>query len=114
MNTSTRTIVRVALVAFALGLGLSASCEKKKTDSPDDGAKKDDTASKDDGAKKDEGSTLCTEYGTCDECIAGEMAKGKSESAADTECGAAVIGCWTTWKKPVVCHGKEHKEKPKK
>ncbi len=84
------------LVAFALGLGLGVSggCEKKKSDSPDGG----------DG----DGGNLCTEYGSCDECIDGQVAKGKSEGEAETECGAAVTGCWTTWDKPVKCHGKEH------
>lgn len=74
---------------------MSGGCEKKKSDSPD-------------GGGGDKGGTLCTEYGTCDECIAGQTAKGKNEGEAETECGAAVAGCWTTWKKPVVCHGKEH------
>lgn len=82
------------LVAFALGIGVgvSAGCEKK-TNSPD------------------EGGNLCTTYSTCDECIAGQQANGASKGAAQTECGAAVAGCWTTWEKPIVCDGKEHKGK---
>ena len=83
------------LLAFALGIGMSVSvgCEKK-TKSPDD-----------------EGGNLCTAYSTCDECIAGQQANGASKGAAQTECGAAVAGCWTTWEKPIVCDGKEHSGK---
>jgi hypothetical protein len=77
----------------AFGVGLAAACEKKGSKSPDDG-----------------NSNLCTEYGTCDECIEGQQSKGNSLGEAETECGAAVTGCWTTWEKPVKCHGKEHKK----
>lgn len=46
---------------------------------------------------------LCADYSSCDECIAGQVARGFKKGAAETQCGAAVTGCWTTWKKPVVC-----------
>jgi hypothetical protein len=88
--------MRTALVAIALGIGMSAACEKKKSKAPDDDV-----------------GNLCTEYKTCDACIDGLVASGDSEGSAETQCGAAVLGCWTTWEKPIVCHGKEHKEKPK-
>lgn len=86
------------LAAFALGIGMgmSAGCDKQ-------------TKSPEDGQEKKEGGNLCTEYSTCDECIAGQQAKGESKGAAQTECGAAVTGCWTTWEKPVVCDGEEKK-----
>lgn len=85
------------LVAFALGIGtgVSVGCEKQ-SNAPGDG---------------DKSTNLCTEYSTCDECIAGQQAKGETKGSAQTECGAAVTGCWTTWEKPVVCDGKEHKGK---
>jgi hypothetical protein len=87
------------LLCALFGLGLALSCEKKEARSP--------------GSDSD-GSTLCTKYATCDECIAGEQKEdGISEGEAETECGAAVLGCWTTWDKPISCHGKKHDEKPK-
>jgi hypothetical protein len=74
----------------ALGVGLAAACTKEETRSPGD-----------------EGN-LCTDYGTCNECITGLQTRGSSEGEAQTQCGAAVIGCWTTWDKPVVCGGKTY------
>jgi hypothetical protein len=90
--------VRALLVA-ALGIGIYVGCEKQETRSP---------GAEDDG----ETSNLCTEYGTCDQCIAGQQAKGNSRGSAETECGAAVLGCWTTWDKPIKCGDKTHDEKP--
>jgi hypothetical protein len=81
----------------AFALGLTWGCEKKETNSPDDEGK---------------GGNLCKDYNTCDECIAGQQAKGVDEGEAETQCGAAVMGCWTTWKKPIVCGGKKHDEDP--
>ena len=104
MKTPTSTLVRsFSVVAFALGLamGVSVGCEKKESSKPEDGDKK-------------KSGNLCEAYETCDECIAGQQAKGKDAGSAESECGAAVTGCWTTWKKPVVCHGKEHKQEDKK
>jgi hypothetical protein len=98
VKTPTSTLVRsFSVVAFALGIamGVSVGCEKKGSSSPEDGEKE---------------GNLCTEYGTCDECIAGQQTKGKSQGEAETECGAAVTGCWTTWEKPVKCGDKEHKQ----
>jgi hypothetical protein len=97
MKLPTSTFVR-ALTVAALGIGIYAGCEKKETRSP---------GAEDDG----ESSNLCTEYDTCDQCIAGQTAKGNSRGSAETECGAAVLGCWTTWDKPITCAGKKH-EKP--
>lgn len=75
---------------FALGLAFGCDDQSKN---PDEG-----------------GGNLCTEYKTCNDCIAGQQAKGKAEGEAETQCGAAVMGCWTTWEKPVVCGEKEMKE----
>jgi len=77
---------------FVCGLAL-LGCDKDKasTDSPDEGKT----------------GNLCTAYKSCDECIAGQQQKGKTVGEAETQCGAAVTGCWTTWDKPVVCSGKE-------
>lgn len=76
-------------------MGVSAGCDKQ-TKSPEE---------------KKESGNLCTKYDTCDECIAGQQAEGSSKGSAETECGAAVAGCWTTWEKPVICDGKEKKGK---
>lgn len=97
MKTTIQTLARsFALLTLAFSLGVFAGCDKqtKSSDSPDSGEKKEN---------------LCTDYSTCDECIAGQQAKGKELGAAETECGAAVIGCWTTWEKPITCSGKEMK-----
>jgi hypothetical protein len=74
----------------AFGVGVAVGCEKKETSSPDD----------DDG-------NLCSDYKTCDECIAGQQKKGATEGEAETQCGAAVLGCWTTWDKPITCGGED-------
>lgn len=95
MKIDATTLVR-ALTVAALGIGIYAGCEKKETRSP---------------GTDDETSNLCTEYDTCDQCIAGQTAKGNSRGTAETECGAAVLGCWTTWDKPITCAGKTH-DKP--
>ena len=100
MNTATRTLARTfTLLALAFGLGMFAGCDKQQTKSPD-GA--------DESDKSDEDSkNLCKAYATCDECIAGQQTKGADKGTAETECGAAVLGCWTTWEKPITCSGKE-------
>ena len=46
---------------------------------------------------------LCRDYSSCNECIAGQVERGFKKGAAETQCGAAVTGCWATWDKPVVC-----------
>ena len=93
------TVLRNVLYGFTLccafSVGLALACEKKETNSPDEG---------------DDGGNLCKDYKTCDECIAGQQTKGATEGEAETQCGAAVIGCWTTWDKPIVCAGKEQEE----
>jgi hypothetical protein len=96
MNTSRRVAFAVSLCC-AFGLGLAVGCEKKESRSPGDDA---------------DDSNLCTEYKTCNDCIAGQQKKGSTEGEAETQCGAAVIGCWTTWDKPVHCGGKTYDEKP--
>ena len=98
MKTSIGTLVRAfTFVACGLAIGSYAGCEKKETRSP--------------GSNESDGShNLCSEYNTCDQCIAGQQRKGSSKGSAETECGAAVLGCWTTWEKPVTCAGKEHKK----
>ena len=75
------------LLSIALCVGMFSGC-----------------ATQSNGDKKQD---LCTAYSTCDECIEGLQAEGKELGAAQTECGAAVIGCWATWEKPVTCAGKE-------
>jgi hypothetical protein len=51
-----------------------------------------------------ESSTLCEEYTSCNDCIAGlQTARGINESQAETECGLASTGCWVTWEKPIKC-----------
>lgn len=79
-------------LAGAFALGLAASCKGEETRSPG------------------EEGNLCTDYQTCDDCIAGLQKKGSTEGEAETQCGAAVVGCWTTWDKPIVCAGKEQEE----
>jgi len=83
----------------AFAVGLAAGCEKKPARSPGAGG---------DG----DGTNLCTEYDTCNECIAGLKRQGDTEGEAETLCGAAVLGCWTTWDKPIHCGGKKYEEKP--
>jgi hypothetical protein len=81
-------------VAFAAGL--AAACEKQSSRSP---------------GEESDGTNLCTEYTTCDDCIAGQQRKGASEGEAETQCGAAVTGCWTTWDKPIKCGDETHEQK---
>ncbi len=96
MKTSAAMLARVfALTVLGAGLGLHAACESgKQTRTPGDD-------------QDQQAANLCTEYDTCDACIAGQERKGNSRGAAETECGAAVLGCWTTWDKPITCGGKE-------
>lgn len=81
----------------AVGVGFALGCEKSETRSPGDEAT---------------GTNLCTDYPTCDSCITGQEKTGISRGEAETQCGAAVLGCWTTWDKPIVCGDKKHDEKP--
>jgi len=103
-------VALVALIFAAFGTysvvgGEAAHAEPAMDNASADGEKK---------KKEKKDNTLCSQYDSCNACIAGQQAKGKSEGAAETECGLAVTGCWTTWEKPVVCGEKEHKEKKKK
>ena len=50
---------------------------------------------------------LCRDYNTCDECIAGQQDRGYEKGEAETMCGAAVMGCFTTWEKPIRCGDKD-------
>jgi hypothetical protein len=50
---------------------------------------------------------LCAAYDSCDACITGQQSRGNSLGEAQTQCGLAVTGCWTTWEKPVVCGSDE-------
>jgi hypothetical protein len=94
--TNLRNGLLLISLCCAFGFGVVVGCEKKGSNPPDDG-----------------GSNLCTEYTTCDACIAGQQEKnGVTQGEAETQCGAAVLGCWTTWDKPIVCGGKTHDEKP--
>jgi hypothetical protein len=86
--------IHLLSVGLALGVGVVLGCEKEESRAPGD-----------------EGN-LCTDYKTCNECIAGQQTKGATEGEAETQCGAAVLGCWTTWDKPIVCGEKKHEEKP--
>lgn len=89
-------LLRLSLCC-AFGVGLAVGCEKDSTRSP---------------GEESDGSNLCTKYTTCNDCIAGQQATGATEGEAETQCGAAVLGCWTTWDKPIVCGEKSHDEKP--
>lgn len=91
--------IRVGLLLSSVfAVALVVSCDKQETKSPDD--------------DNDKGGNLCTDYKTCDECIAGQQTKGATEGEAETQCGAAVVGCWTTWDKPIVCGDETHDEQP--
>lgn len=83
--------IRALFFAAALVLGAAAGCD-------------------DQSKNPDEGGNLCSEYKTCNDCIAGQQTKGKTEGEAEAQCGAAVVGCWTTWDKPIVCGDKEMKK----
>jgi hypothetical protein len=99
--------LRTVLLSLVLGSSLAVACDKDKKEETNAPAGDQADAGEGEG-EDDEGGNLCKLYKTCDECIAGQQAKGVSEGAAETECGAAVMGCWTTWDKPIVCNGKEH------
>jgi hypothetical protein len=94
--TTLRNVSLGFSLCCAFGLALAFACEKKGTNSPDD----------------DKSGNLCKDYKTCDECIAGQQGKGATKGEAETQCGAAVLGCWTTWDKPIVCGDVEHEEPP--
>lgn len=92
-----RTNLLRAALCCTFGFGLFLGCEKESSRSP---------------GEESDGSTLCTKYTTCNDCIAGQQQGGATEGEAETQCGAAVLGCWTTWDKPVVCGDKKHDSKP--
>lgn len=83
--------------AAAMGLGLAA-CDKSQTNT--------------DTSEPDDTTNLCADYDSCDACISGQQSKGYDEGTAETQCGAAVTGCWTTWDKPVKCGSDTYDEKP--
>jgi hypothetical protein len=83
----------------AFGVGVSLGCEK------------DGDGTRSPGAESD-GTNLCTKYTTCNACIAGQQKEGATEGEAETACGAAVLGCWTTWDKPIRCGETTHDTKP--
>ena len=87
-----RRLGLVAPLALAFVTALAFGCDSGGSQDPDSGS-----------------NNLCTAYATCDECIAGQVAKGNSQGAAETECSLAVTGCWTTWDKPIRCNGSEMK-----
>ena len=93
-------------VTMTLLFGL-AGCDKSQADSQS--PNEDAQAAKD----SDEPVNLCQEYTTCNDCISGEVRRGKTEGEAETACALAVTGCWTTWDKPVVCGEKSYDEEPK-
>ena len=95
MRTRNTASIPSLLLAAAFALGLAAGCDDQ-TKSPDEGG--------------DGGKTLCSEYSSCNACIAGQQKKGKTGGEAETQCGAAVTGCWVTWEKPVVCGDEEMKK----
>lgn len=97
MSTFRKNVLRFSLCC-AFGVGLGLGCEKEDTRSP--------------GADEGDSSNLCTKYTTCNDCISGQQKTGATEGEAETQCGAAVLGCWTTWDKPIVCGEKTHDNKP--
>lgn len=76
-------------ICLGLGLGLYAGCDDA-SNSPQINGK----------------TNVCTDYSTCDECIAGQQDRGHPKAEAETMCGAAVVGCFTRWDKPIRCGGK--------
>ena len=86
----------IACFAFTLAMA-SGACKKSENDS---------------NRPNEHSHNLCKAYDSCDACIAGQQARGNSKGSAETECGLAVTGCWTTWEKPVVCGEKTYHERP--
>jgi hypothetical protein len=98
MNTRHFTIA-----CFVLTLtSTSSACAKKHDDSSEPA-----TAS-----RQDDAINLCEAYAGCNDCIAGQKARGNSEGEAETQCALAVSGCWMTWDKPVVCGESTYDEQP--
>lgn len=97
MPHSRRILIAVNLcLALVLGVGLGTGCDDDASNSPQ---------------INDRGkANLCRDYNTCDECIEGQHDRGYKKSEAETMCGAAVMGCFTTWDKPIRCGGKEMDE----
>ena len=81
----------IVILAVILTLGLLMGCGGSSKES--------ETAE-----SEKSGGTLCTEYKSCNECIAGlQKTRGLDHGQAQSECSMAASGCWTTWEKPVKC-----------
>lgn len=93
--------------------GPTASSQDANGPTANDQTANDQTASKhaqreSKAAAEHEGAlNLCAAYDSCDACITGQQSRGNSLGEAQTQCGLAVTGCWTTWEKPVVCGSDE-------
>ncbi len=99
MRTNTSLFPVLAIAALTL-----AGCDKSEAD----------RSPRQPGAAESENQVenLCTAYTSCDACIEGEQQQGKTEGEAETVCGLAVTGCWTTWDKPVSCGEDTYEERP--
>jgi hypothetical protein len=95
----------ITCFVFSLAGALGA-CNQKQ----DDSGKSATTSRQDD----DDDTNLCEAYDSCNACIAGQQKRGKTEGEAETQCGLAVIGCWTTWDKPIVCGEDTYDQQPSK
>jgi hypothetical protein len=119
MSNRHQSVLPFAFTLTAL-LGLAPlACDKSGSDADTTAPAEQSNEASNEPADKDEGSeaesevtNLCNAYTTCNECIAGQIDDGKSEGEAQTQCGLAVAGCWTTWEKPVVCGEKSYDEQP--
>jgi len=88
----------ITLAAVPLSL---AACDKSEAD-----------ADTNEPAASNGEKNLCAEYSNCNACISGEQQEGMTEGEAETACGLAVTGCWTTWDKPVKCGSDTYEEQP--
>lgn len=95
-----RSICLIALTAVPLSL---AACDKSETNADTNEPAASNSSDVD---------NLCSKYDSCDACISGEQLDGKDEGEAETVCGLAVTGCWSTWDKPVTCGSKSYEEQP--
>jgi hypothetical protein len=110
MSNRHPSILPIAFMLTAL-LGLAPLACDKSNSSADTTAPT-EQSNTEDRSKEAEVTNLCSAYTSCNDCIAGQIDSGKSEGEAQTQCGLAVTGCWTTWEKPVVCGERTYDDEP--